>query len=95
MTSTELATIPTWTQRWLPRFWIAFVIVESVLLAIALLEIARGTPDAYLNQHKRHAASALMGIGMGLSFLLRRPALVICAMTLAAASVVWSIALLN
>lgn len=88
MTETE----PT-ASRWRTRIWGVLLIVQSILLAIALLHIARGTPDAYPNEHARLAATAVAGMCLALLFLLRRPAWQIVAMAGTVATIVWQISL--
>ncbi len=75
------------------RIWGIVFVVQSVLLALALIALARGTPDTYLNQHARQAALAVCGLGLALLFLFRRPALQAIAMVGVIAAIIWHISL--
>jgi hypothetical protein len=80
-------------NRWLTRVWGVLLVGQTILLSFALIAIVRGTPDAYLNQHARLAASAAAGICLASLFLLRRPALQVVAMIGTIATIVWQITL--
>lgn len=90
MTETELP-----PHRWRTILWLLLAIGNVALLAYALLQLQRGTPDTYLNQHARLAASATAGLGLALVFVLRRPALQLTAMAGTIAAIVWQISLLS
>ncbi len=80
---------------WLRRFWWFLLAVQISLLINAVQALLRGVPDAYPNQHLRLAANACTGICLGVSFLVRRPAIQYAAIGLGAASVVCTLALLS
>jgi len=79
--------------RWATRVWGFLALAQAVLLALALIAMARGTPDAYLNQHARLAAGAAAGLCLALGYLLPRPALQVVAMVGTVAAIVWQISL--
>ncbi len=80
-------------DRWLQRVWIFLLVSQTILLASAITNIVRGTPDHFTNQHERLAAAALTGMGLALGYLVSRMWLKFVALAVAVAALVWNVSL--
>lgn len=71
--------------------WTVLFVAQSVMLALALVDIARGEVDSYQNQHARLAVQTVLGLCLALGFLVRRSNLKLIAGIGASAAIVASI----
>lgn len=78
-------------ERRLRLLWMVLFVAQSVLLALALMDIAQGDEDRYRHQHARLAVQAVLGMCLALGFLVRRSSLKLLAGLGVVAAIVASI----
>jgi hypothetical protein len=61
------------TGRILRRVWLTLLAFNLVMLIVTIPPLLRGEPDAYHNQHARSVASAVSGLLLVSTFLVRPP----------------------